>query len=204
MGITERKERERTELKELVLLKAKEILDKEGFEKLSIRRIAKAVEYSPATIYLYFQDKDEIIYELMEMGFELMGKVLADAFGETDPVEKIRKIGYGYVRFGLENPDWYDLMFNSQKPMNHIERCQSEWGHGIGLFEYLVATCDELTKSRKDITSEPRILALQLWSTVHGLVTLAHSQRLEIVEKGNHNALITATIDNSIHHLFSK
>ena len=59
MTISERKEREKLELKELILLKAKELVDKEGYEALSIRKIAAAAEYSPATIYLYFKDKDE-------------------------------------------------------------------------------------------------------------------------------------------------
>ena len=62
MGISERREREKQELREKILEKAKEILIKEGQDNLSIRNIATAIEYSPATIYLYFQDKDEIVY----------------------------------------------------------------------------------------------------------------------------------------------
>ena len=56
MGISERREREKQELREKILEKAREILIKEGQDNLSIRNIATAIEYSPATIYLYFQD----------------------------------------------------------------------------------------------------------------------------------------------------
>ena len=202
MGITERKEREKAELKELILKKAKEIFDKEGQDKLSIRRLASAAEYSPATIYLYFQDKDEIIYELMEMGFQLMGKSLDSAFKEENPIQRILKIGTGYVEFGLANPDWYDLMFRSQQPMNHIERCKAEWGHGIGLFEYLVSSCQEALANKPERKDHHRLVALQLWSTVHGLVSLAHANRLEIVEKDNTHTLITATLENVMTNLF--
>ena len=80
MGIAERRDREKQELRDKILEKAKTILVKEGQDNLSIRNIAAAVEYSPATIYLYFKDKDEIVYELMEMGFGLMTKELQDVF----------------------------------------------------------------------------------------------------------------------------
>ena len=68
MGLAERK-KEKNELRELILLKAKEIIIREGQEKLSLRKIANEIEYSPATIYLYFQDKDEILYQMMDKGF---------------------------------------------------------------------------------------------------------------------------------------
>lgn len=203
MGIVERKERERAELKEQILLKAKEILNKEGQEKLSIRRLAQAVEYSPATIYLYFTDKDEILHELMEMGFGLMNSAMSEAFAEVDPVQRIRRIGAEYVRFGLENKDWYDLMFISEQPMHHIERCKSEWGHGMGLFEYLTSTCREaLQLHQTNIEMDPRIIALNLWSIVHGLVTLAQSQRLDVVEKDRTEELIEHTLDATVHLMF--
>lgn len=203
MGITERKEREKQELKELILLKAKEILMREGQEKMSIRRIAQEAEYSPGTIYLYFQDKDEILHELMEMGFGLMNKLMDAAFAEENPVMRIRKIGEAYVDFGLKHKDWYDLMFVSQQPMNHLERCKEQWGHGLGLFEYLSATCAEAVAGHDDMPiSEPRIMALTLWAHVHGLVMLAHAQRLDIVEKEQTQRLIAGAMDGMMHMMF--
>jgi AcrR family transcriptional regulator len=164
MGITERKEREKLEIKELILLKAKEIMVNEGQDKLSIRKIAAAVEYSPATIYLYFQDKDEIVYEMMQFGFSMMAKYFDADLQEQNAAIRIRKVGEGYVRFGMENPDWYDLMFNSMQPIKHIEKCKTEWGVGISLFEMLVAACDEAIPASKKKLVDPRIVALQLWS----------------------------------------
>lgn len=207
MGLAERKEREKNELRELILLKAKEIISKEGQEKLSIRRIAQEIEYSPATIYLYFQDKDEILYQMMEKGFEIMAHQMQDVYQEPSPLKRIFHIGQAYVRFGIENQDWYTLMFNSVSPMNHIERCKSEWGHGIAIFEYLVSTCREaLLESNKQGIDE-RILALQMWSTVHGLVSLANTQRLTIVDsncsQGLDCPLIDKTMENMMVTLFN-
>jgi len=204
MGITERRDREKQELREKILEKAKEILIREGQDNLSIRNIAAAVEYSPATIYLYFKDKDEIEYELMEMGFGLMTKELQDAFDTDDPVGCIRKIGRGYVAFGLKNPEWYDIMFNAPQPIQHLEKCQAEWGEGIRLFEFLVGTCQMIIDQQRTSVSEARLLALHLWSAVHGLVNLARTQRLEMVEQNGGDELIHKTIDSMMQCVFPK
>jgi len=203
MGITERREREKTELRDKILAEAREILIKEGQDNLSIRNIAAAVEYSPATIYLYFKDKDEIVYELMEMGFGLMHEQLLDSFQEEDPVMRVQKIGLGYVSFGLENPEWYHIMFNSSKPIQHLERCQEEWGAGIRLFDFLVNTCDEVIRLGRADAEDAKLLAVQLWSVVHGLVTLYHSQRLEMVEKDAGKHLVHKTIESMIRSIFN-
>ncbi|MCB0667116.1 MAG: TetR/AcrR family transcriptional regulator [Saprospiraceae bacterium] len=196
MGIAERREREKQELREKILDKARDILIRDGQDNLSIRNIASAAEYSPATIYLYFKDKDEIVYELMEMGFALMVKDLEPAFAEPDPVERIRIIGQGYVAFGLKNPEWYEIMFNAPQPIQHLEKCQAEWGHGISLFEFLVETCQLVIDQRRTYVDEARLFALHLWSAVHGLVNLAQSQRLEMVEQNGGETLIRKTIDS--------
>lgn len=196
MGIAERREREKQELREKILDKARDILIRDGQDNLSIRNIASAAEYSPATIYLYFKDKDEIVYELMEMGFALMVQDLEPAFAEPDPVERIRIIGQGYVSFGLKNPEWYEIMFNAPQPIQHLEKCQAEWGRGISLFEFLVETCQLVIDQRRTYVNEARLFALHLWSAVHGLVNLAQSQRLEMVEQNGGETLIHKTIDS--------
>ncbi|MBK8699586.1 MAG: TetR/AcrR family transcriptional regulator [Saprospiraceae bacterium] len=207
MGLAERKEREKNELRELILMKAREIIIREGQNKLSIRKIAAEIEYSPATIYLYFQDKDEILYQMMQKGFELMATSMEDIYHESSPTKRIFLIGKAYIRFGVENQDWYELMFNAVSPMNHIERCKSEWGPGIAIFEYLVSTCSEAISENKLTTLDARILALQLWSTVHGLVCLANTLRLTIVdancEQGKECDLLDKTLENSMLSLFN-
>jgi AcrR family transcriptional regulator len=70
MGISERKEREKQEMREKILLVATEMFIEEGYDKTSIRKIADKIEYSPATIYLYFKDKDEIFHAIHDKGFD--------------------------------------------------------------------------------------------------------------------------------------
>lgn len=204
MGLAERKEREKAELKEMILQAAKKLMLKHGQEGLSIRKIANDIEYSPATIYLYFKDKDEILHELMELGFLKMNKYMTAAFAEGDAVQRIYLIGEAYINFGLENKDWYDLMFSSDKPMKHIEKCREDWDQGMMMFDFLANTCKEAIDRLSLKSQDERILALQLWSCVHGLVMLAHSERIEIVEPNQKETLIKKTLDSMLVSIFDK
>ncbi|MFZ1454440.1 MAG: TetR/AcrR family transcriptional regulator [Saprospiraceae bacterium] len=202
MGLTERKEREKIELKNLILEASRKILLANGQDGLSIRKIADEVEYSPATIYLYFADKDAILHELMEMGFGVMNGYMMDSYAEKDPIKRIHTIGHAYIRFGLENKDWYELMFNSDKPMKHIEKCCEDWDQGMAMFAFLTQTCKEALNQLEIQDVECDILALHLWSSVHGLVNLYLTERLEIVQRNNSSELVTKTLDAIIKTVF--
>lgn len=71
MGIKERKEREKEELKQKILDSAADILISQGIERCTIRKVASSIEYSPRTVYLYFKDKDHLLQEIIEKGFEI-------------------------------------------------------------------------------------------------------------------------------------
>lgn len=204
MGLAERKEREKLELKHLILDAARKILLENGQDGLSIRKIADEIEYSPATIYLYFADKDAILHELMDMGFGVMNEYMKYAFAEKDPIKRIHSIGHAYIKFGLENKDWYELMFNSNKPMKHIEKCCEDWDQGMAMFSFLTQTCNEALSQLQIRDVEADILALHLWSSVHGLVNLYLTERLEIVQRNNGEALIAKTLDAIIQTIFRK
>ena len=72
MAIKERKEREKQDMRNLIIESATQLFLKQGYDKTSIRSIAEDIEYSPATIYLYFKDKDEIFYVIHENAFALL------------------------------------------------------------------------------------------------------------------------------------
>jgi AcrR family transcriptional regulator len=207
MGLAERKERERSELRELILLTAKEIIIREGHDKLSIRKIAQEIEYSPATIYLYFKDKDEILYQMTCLGFSKLTEKMIDVFNINDPIHRIYQIGKIYINFGLEHKDWYDLMFNSPSPMKHIQRCQQEWGEGTAMFSFFTASCEQAINAQH-LGINPSILALQLWSSVHGLVNIINTERLIVVspeadQEEMKSKLIDETLDTTMFTVFN-
>jgi AcrR family transcriptional regulator len=112
MGIAERKERQKAELRDTILAAARRIFLAEGPQALTMRRIAEAIEYSPGTIYLYFTSREDIALHLVREGFEKLVAVLAPVVAaEADPVERIRAIGAAYIDFGISDPATYQLVF---------------------------------------------------------------------------------------------
>ncbi|NTV89341.1 MAG: TetR/AcrR family transcriptional regulator [Clostridiales bacterium] len=108
MGRVERKEREKLELQQLIIKTAENIITKEGIEKLSVRKIADKIEYSPAIIYHYFKDKDDIVNQVFTVQYQ---KIIA-ALSETEitaktPVERLKQISGNYIKTALEMSDSY-------------------------------------------------------------------------------------------------
>src|SRR2546428_6101678 len=111
MGVTERKTREKQELKQQILDTARELFVRKKYENVSMRKIAEKIEYSPATIYTYFKDKDEILDCLCEETFlQLHQHKLAAGHGiKGDALEGVKKGRGTYIRFGLAHPAAYIL-----------------------------------------------------------------------------------------------
>src|SRR3954464_7046941 len=103
MGVKERRQRERTEVRERILDAALEVFAKQGVEGVTMRALADAIEYSPPVIYAHFRDKDAIIQELCNRQLPQLAKKFA-TFADLDPVERLRRIGYVYADFAIEHP----------------------------------------------------------------------------------------------------
>ena len=111
MGIKERQERDREAVRRSILDAARDLFVTEGFQHVSIRKIAERIEYSPAAIYSYFPSKDDIFYALAEEGFRLLGDPAdASARGRT-PLERVRAIFWRLYEFSREQPQYFALMF---------------------------------------------------------------------------------------------
>ena len=100
------KNSERQDVKALVLQRSKELFFREGYDKITIRKIASEIGYSPATIYLYFKNKDEILFELHNEGFRLLyqHKMALGVEDMNDPLERLAAGGRMYIDFALEKP----------------------------------------------------------------------------------------------------
>src|SRR5438128_10785163 len=101
MGVMERKAREREELKQQILDAARELFVRDGYEAVSMRKIADVIEYSPTAIYVHFADKLALMRELCSHDFKSLARVFNDLATVTDPVERIRQTGHTYIRFAV-------------------------------------------------------------------------------------------------------
>lgn len=114
MGTKERRARHKSELRATILEAARELFASEGVEKVSMRRIAERIEYSPKTLYLYFENKGEILYHLCEEAFRKLDEMtLALTRTDGEPGELIRQGLRLYVEFGLAHPHDYRIAFLS-------------------------------------------------------------------------------------------
>jgi len=179
MGISERKEREKLDKKQLIRSAAMKMFLEDGYAKTSIRNIADAIEYSPGTIYLYYKDKDELLYEVQKDAY---GKLLAEFKAKAkhkDPVKRLMQIGKTYVAFGQANPELYDLMFIIRAPMNVDEELHQD--NGADSFDYLVSCLKECIDKDLLRVTDVELCALQTWAVAHGLVSLDLRCRLKVM-----------------------
>ena len=180
MGTKERKLKEKEELRELILKAAREIFLEKGYDNTSIRNIADRIEYSPGTIYLYFKDKDSIFHALQTEGFQLMSKQMRVLQSVADPFERLTAMGRIYLSFANEYPDYYDLMFVIRAPMNVLED-EECWNEGQGSFNMLVNVVTDCFRVGRFKDHDPEELAYVIWSTVHGMATIAIRGRCRVI-----------------------
>jgi len=179
MGVSERKERHKEELRKDILEAAKQLFIEKGFEATSMRNIAEKIEYSPATIYLYYKDKNEIIHALHRDGFKLLIQHFNSLATVAQPFERLKQMGHAYIQFALSNPDIYNLLFVMEEPIAHVSVCMDEsWEEGDRAFDVLLATVSECQQHGYFKGIDPNGLSLMIWSTMHGLCTLRTSGHL--------------------------
>ncbi|TAE53131.1 MAG: TetR/AcrR family transcriptional regulator [Bacteroidetes bacterium] len=182
MGISDRKERERLEMRELILTEATRMFAKVGYEETSIRAIAKKIEYSPATIYNYFTDKDDLLMAVQEVAFNRLLVEFAKTVSIESPLDRLYAIGRIYVEFALANPEHYQLMFILAAPMKFIDH-GVKWEMGNHAFGFLRQTVQEcMDKGLIKHYSDSRLASVMLWGQVHGLVSLHNCHRLSILQ----------------------
>lgn len=177
MSITARKQREREEMRNLILDAARKIFLEKGYAQASIRNIAEQIEYSPGTIYLYFKEKDEIFHALHEEGFRRFIAQMEPLRHVSDPFERLKAMGRIYLEFARNNKDFYDLMFIMEAPMNLCDKDQWEMGDkALGLLKNVIKDCQATGRFQgKDVN----YLSFTIWSTVHGMCALFCRQRCQ-------------------------
>ncbi|MEM6344245.1 MAG: TetR/AcrR family transcriptional regulator [Bacteroidota bacterium] len=177
--IQERREREKQEMHNKIVLAAREMFLQEGYEKVSIRKIAERIAYSPGTIYNYFDNKDELLDAVHEQGFEELYALLKATLSIKDPLERLQTMGQIYWKFAMENPDDYDLMFLVRSPM-HAEKNLDSWDCGYMTFGVLHQTVLDIQASGRMKDHDAHALTFLIWSSVHGMVSLVIRERLKM------------------------
>jgi AcrR family transcriptional regulator len=172
MGVPERRQREKENLRKRILDEARKIVVSEGFDALTIRRVAEAVEYAPGTLYLYFENRDAIARELCLGVYQAMHDALAPIAKIRNPQKRLRAFVQGYAAFALGDSEMYRLaLISDPKFSDALLRdgpVENTDGPGQQTFALLVGTVAELQQSE----SEAFPMAETIWAAVHGIVSL--------------------------------
>ena len=175
MGTTERRERERQEMQTLILDAARDLFASEGYEAVTMRAIAEKIEYSPTAIYSHFKDKLSLLRALCDRDFASFTSALSRAGGIKDPIERLRRIGYAYVDFALENPNHYRFLFMTELPSVPPETSAIEKGNpDQDAYAFLRATIAEAIAAGrlKPEFKDADLVAQIAWGAAHGVVSL--------------------------------
>lgn len=174
MGVKERKLRQKRFLRQEILDAASELFVKEGFENVSMRRIAEKIEYSPTTIYLYFKDKAELLEQVCHETFARLSAHLTRILEQPgDPIERLKRGLLAYIQFGLENPHHYRATFMMPIPEGFDkEKYKKPDSPGMQAFDFLRRSVYDCISAGKFPSSDPELISQTLWSGVHGVTSL--------------------------------
>lgn len=160
-------------LRDEILAAASELLLKTGSEDaVSIRAVADAVGVTPPSIYLHFADKDQLLVAVCELQFQRFDEFVEAAVGAGDPMSRLMRRGAAYVRFGIEHPEHYRILFMSRP--NSVTAARPV--RAVSGFDHLVENVVACIEAGA-ISSEhdPLVAAMGLWVMVHGVTSLAVS-----------------------------
>jgi len=161
---------DRSDTRTAILEAARDLLAETGLEALSMRTVARRVGVSATAIYHYFENKDALVRSVVQTGYQRMEDYLERA---TRPLpigsrERLQALGEAYVRFALENREYFKVLFTLE--MRRPQRLEdSPEGGGYRL---LLETVAQAIHSGAIRRADPELVAFHLWAYVHGLVNL--------------------------------
>jgi AcrR family transcriptional regulator len=173
LGTQERRERERQELRTKILDAARELFATEGYEAVTMRKIAERIEYSATAIYQHFADKEALVAELCRHDFRSFASHFAQAASEEDPVHRMRAAGRAYFDFAVEFPQQYRFMFMSTRPEVAPQEGERE-DPAQNAYVFLLATVNEAIEKGllRPEHSDPELVSQMIWAAVHGVAAL--------------------------------
>jgi AcrR family transcriptional regulator len=176
MGVKERREREKSETRDKILDAARELFVAEGYEGVSMRKVAEKIEYSPTAIYVHFTDKNQLFHELCREDFAHLQEVMQSAEMPSDPIERLRQIGRSYVEFGLRFPNHYVFMFMTPHPPHELDEEDREIvGNpevdAYALLKWAVQQAIDAGRFREEL-QDAELISQTLWASVHGVISL--------------------------------
>ncbi|MBL0937596.1 MAG: TetR/AcrR family transcriptional regulator [Gemmatimonadaceae bacterium] len=170
-----RRERQKAETRQAILDAARELFVSEGVEATTMRAIAARIGYTPTAIYHHFRDKDALIVELCMADFSALGLAMHKIGRIENPVERLKRMGYAYTDFALDNTSQYRFMFMTPPSQLLTEAHEQVLKRPEeDAYVFLLGTVTEAVESgafRPEL-NDPIEIAQMFWGGIHGIISL--------------------------------
>ena len=181
MGIKERRAREKSETRDKILDAARDLFISEGYEGVSMRKVAEKIEYSPTAIYVHFADKKELFHQLCQEDFAKLADAFQSPAMPLNPIERLTFIGQTYVDFGMKYPNHYKLMFMTAHPPAELDEidCETKGNPEVDAYAFLKFSVQQAIDAgcfREGFT-DSELLSQTLWAAIHGVIALEIAKR---------------------------
>ncbi len=169
MVITESRLKKKEMLKDSILEAAKNIILKEGWQAVSIRKIAEAIGYSLPVVYNHFESKDAILEEFVKQGFVMLTEIITQAKLKTEnPTKQLTEMAIAYFDFALSHREYYQMMFGLGMPscerVNQIPE--------IGSFTAVLISSIKILSNAEKVEEKTILKLHTFWSILHGLSSI--------------------------------
>lgn len=189
MGAAERKLRHRAEREQRIVAAARQIAERDGWDAVTIRRLADEIEYSQPVLYSHFENRDAIVAAVAVEGFSELAAALGSAAeGAGAPREALRRVAAAYLTFASHCPALYAAMFILPTSLRFaVSGTPPQARAAFGALAAVVAP----------FHSEVDLVTETLWAALHGLVELERSGRIRASKREERIALVVSLLVGS-------
>ena len=166
---------ERQQLRTLIIDAARELFVTRGIDAVSMREIAKKINYSATTLYNHFADKEAILQAVCDEDFLKLASGMRNVMQLPDLIARIKALSHGYAMFALQNPNHYRLMFMTPRTPCNIELTSIQQGNteqdAYAQLKLVVKDAFDAGLFKPEMTNY-ELIAQTLWASTHGVCSL--------------------------------
>ena len=205
MGISERKQREKEQRRQDIIIAAEKVFFSKGMHVATVDDVAEAAELSKGTLYLYFKNREELIAAVFNRGMAILQKMMVSAALQNSlAIDKIRTLGKVYLDFAQGYPDHFALMLEKELHKLDVDdskpeaiACIQSGLQLLNMLKMLIIEGIQQESIRPDI--DPAQMALIVWGQIHGVIAIAsQEERCEHFQQFcafDLESVVTSTID---------
>ncbi|MFU8812571.1 MAG: TetR/AcrR family transcriptional regulator [Balneolaceae bacterium] len=166
-------------LKEELLDVSRSLLIREGFSKLSMRKIARKANVTATSIYLHFKNKDELLLAIIENSIANLTAALKEQMNPgDDPVTKFEKLADAFLSYAIQNPQEYEIIY-MVRPEEMPSFPKDKFQEIRNVYELIAEIIREGQKKDLFIQDDPLVSAYTVWAQLHGVASVIIGKRLD-------------------------